>query len=272
MGAPKNRKYKRSWKNLLLDAKYQLSFTLLMVGLCAVVMVLLGRQVMDAADKATTVSVDNVVGAMMVACQDPAELAQGTASTVVVEDEPLEAAPDAPAPTPAAGGPGERVIELGESTMRSVVSPEARARYERCRAEHTATIDRLEAGHTRILWVLVGSGALLCLGLFVYGIKMTHRVAGPLHKVSMYFAKMRDGRYDELYELRKGDQLVAFYEHFKEAHEGMRNVEERDAQVLRELLAEAEQAGIASRSPEVAEALEQLRAILARKEAGDVEA
>ena len=53
------------------------------------------------------------------------------------------------------------------------------------------------------------------LGLAVYGIKMTHKVAGPLFKVSLYLAKMRDGRFDKVYNLRKGDQLVDFYEHFK---------------------------------------------------------
>ena len=36
------------------------------------------------------------------------------------------------------------------------------------------------------------------LGLAVYGIKMTHKVAGPLFKVSLYLAKMRDGRFDKV--------------------------------------------------------------------------
>jgi hypothetical protein len=60
------------------------------------------------------------------------------------------------------------------------------------------------------------------------GIKMTHKVAGPLYKVTLYLAKMRDGRYDKVYDLRKGDQLVEFYEHFKHAHAGVVALEQAD--------------------------------------------
>ena len=66
------------------------------------------------------------------------------------------------------------------------------------------------------------------LGLAIYGIKMTHKVAGPLFKVSLYLAKMRDGRFDKVYNLRKGDQLVDFYEHFKTAHAGVVQLEQDD--------------------------------------------
>ena len=49
--------------------------------------------------------------------------------------------------------------------------------------------------------VLMGTGLLLMVGLALYGIKMTHKVAGPLFKVSLYLAKMRDGRFDKVYNL-----------------------------------------------------------------------
>jgi len=42
MGGPRNKTYKRSWRNLLLNKQYQLSFTLLMVGLAALLMAGLG--------------------------------------------------------------------------------------------------------------------------------------------------------------------------------------------------------------------------------------
>ena len=40
--SPANKGYKRSWKNLLLNKRYQLRFTLFMVGLSAVLMAGLG--------------------------------------------------------------------------------------------------------------------------------------------------------------------------------------------------------------------------------------
>ena len=95
----------------------------------------------------------------------------------------------------------------------------------------------------RILWVLIGTGLLLMFGLAIYGIKMTHKVAGPLFKVSLYLAKMRDGRFDKVYNLRKGDQLVDFYEHFKTAHAGVVQLEKDDIERSRRLIAAAEAAG-----------------------------
>ncbi|HUH03116.1 MAG TPA: hypothetical protein VML75_14065, partial [Kofleriaceae bacterium] len=60
MGAPKNKGYKRSWKNLLLNKQYQLSFTLLMVGLSAILMVALGYWVNREATRATEIFLNDV--------------------------------------------------------------------------------------------------------------------------------------------------------------------------------------------------------------------
>jgi hypothetical protein len=95
---------------------------------------------------------------------------------------------------------------------------------------------------------------------------MTHRVAGPLHKLSLYFDDMRGGKLGVVYPLRKGDQLMAFYEHFRAAHAGVRRLQEEDVARLREVIAAADAAGVARRSPELAAALDELRAVLARKE------
>ena len=54
--------YKRSWKNLLLNKRYQLRFTLFMVGVSAVLMSVLGIWVMKEANEATTVAMARVRG------------------------------------------------------------------------------------------------------------------------------------------------------------------------------------------------------------------
>jgi hypothetical protein len=112
-----------------------------------------------------------------------------------------------------------------------------------------------------ILWVLIGTGLLLVMGLAVYGIKMTHKVAGPLFKVSLYLAKMREGRFDKVWNLRKGDQLVDFYEHFKTAHAGVVQMQKDDIAKLKAVVAAAEAANLGE-NPTVVE----LRELLARKE------
>lgn len=138
--------------------------------------------------------------------------------------------------------------------------------HYQCRHEQVARISSLRAGYDRIALLLVSAGVLLILGLTLYGIKMTHRVAGPLHKVSLYFDKMRQGRYDEVYDLRRGDQLVDFYDQFKTAHDGVKMMQEQDIEHLRGMIEAAEADDLASRSPELAALLGEMREALARKE------
>jgi hypothetical protein len=133
--------------------------------------------------------------------------------------------------------------------------------HHTCEMRQAGSIAALEHGRMRILWVLIGTGLILMFGLAVYGIKMTHKVAGPLFKVSLYLAKMRDGRLDKVYNLRKGDQLVDFYEHFKHAHAGVVNMQKDDIEHLKAVIAAADEAGVGDH-----ESIKELRTLLARKE------
>src|SRR5262249_2290620 len=54
--------YKRSWKNLLLNKRYQLRFTLFMVGVSPGLMSGIGIWVMKEANEATTVAMAGVRG------------------------------------------------------------------------------------------------------------------------------------------------------------------------------------------------------------------
>jgi hypothetical protein len=281
------RGYKRSWKNLLINKRYQLRFTLVMVGLAAVLMAGLGWWVMQVANEATEVAASRVRGTT---CAPIPELG---APAIEAAAAPGPAAPAADPPAPGPGAPGagpagagepadeaddaeddgaRRPVVIEESSMTITAVPppgdfaQRVADHYGCVLEQAARLDELEAGRLRILWVLVGACVLLVLGLAVYGIKMTHRVAGPLYKIGLYLAKMRDGRLDKVYDLRKGDQLVAFYDHFKQAHAGVVDLERADIARLQAALAAADAAGIAGSSPEVDAALAELREILARKE------
>jgi hypothetical protein len=128
-----------------------------------------------------------------------------------------------------------------------------------------ATILSLEDRRVFLDRLLVALGLALAGGLFLYGLKMTHRVAGPVYKVGLYCDKVAGERFDTVHNLRRGDQLVEFYQHFRQAHGALRAQQERDVAVLRAAVAAAEEAEIAS--PEVAERLADVKAVLARKEA-----
>jgi hypothetical protein len=305
MGAPKNKTYKRSWKNLLLNKGYQLRFTLFMVGLSALLMVGLGWWVMTEARKATMVSINNVRGE---ACAQPSAAATPAMAPAAVDPAPV-AAPDELEPLPAddTAPEGGELDEPGDPAAGDPLAGEATAPADGERARPTVTItssdisvqerpqvtepaagvtDRLVdsvgvkacqerqaqtiaaiyRGERQIMYVLVAVGLLLVVGLFGYGIKMTHKVAGPLHKVTLYFDKLSAGVYDEVYNLRKGDQLRDFYDHFKSAHGGLKQMQVEDIEVLRAVIERAEAEKLAERSPEIAAALDDLRATLKRKE------
>jgi ABC-type multidrug transport system fused ATPase/permease subunit len=112
-----------------------------------------------------------------------------------------------------------------------------------------------------LIYEMVTLGLGLVVILSAYLVIMTHKVAGPLFKVSLYLGKMRQGRYDKVYNLRKGDQLVQFYDHFKAAHGGVVKMQRDDITRVAEVIAAAEAAG-AGQHPAIAE----LRELLARKE------
>jgi len=211
-GRPQAATYKRSWKNYLLNSKYQLRFTLFMVAIAAVLMYMLAWGVKNPSTH-----------------------------------EPL---------WPTVVGVSESATKVSVNTIQGLGG------------DDPAQIRMLKAQQTELQWILVGTVVVLCAGLFLFGIKMTHKVAGPLHKVGLYLDKVKAGKYDTVYNLRKGDQLMAFFEHFKEAHTALRKTQEKDVQVLRDLIATAEKDGAAARSPELAASLDELRKLLATKEAG----
>jgi hypothetical protein len=304
--------YKRSWKNLLINKRYQLRFTLFMVILSSLLMIGLGIWVMKFTNEATTVSISSKLGEpcpkipkldsqsseddlqlpppTMKLDEAPADSPSPASSDPAAETPtPTEKAPAPPA-TPTAdktgadtkagsagsgssagdtAGSGEErprraVVQLEESSMTLTVPPDYADRiasHWKCRFAQRGEMDRLARGRLRILWVLIGTGLLIVLGLAAYGIKMTHKVAGPLFKVSLYLGKMRDGRYDKVYNLRKGDQLLEFYDHFKVAHAGIVKMQKDDIDKLKAVIAAAEAAG-AGNHPSIAE----LRTMLERKE------
>jgi hypothetical protein len=96
-----------------------------------------------------------------------------------------------------------------------------------------------------MLAVLIAFGVILSVVLSAYGIVLTHKIAGPLFKVTLYLDKMRDGKLGQVYNLRKGDELVEFFEHFKAAHDSVRARTEADIVLLDKAIAGLGTGGLA---------------------------
>lgn len=116
--------------------------------------------------------------------------------------------------------------------------------------------------HKRAL-VLVGFGLVLVLVLTGYGIMFTHKIAGPLYKVQRHMRAIRNGRLEPVYELRKGDQLRAFFVQFRQMHEALRERTLDEIDVLERVLGHLEECS--EPAADLDGPLAELRAILQSK-------
>jgi polyhydroxyalkanoate synthesis regulator phasin len=90
----------------------------------------------------------------------------------------------------------------------------------------------LESGDRALVYKmgLIGLGLVLILSMYL--VVMTHRVAGPLFKISMYFDRMAVGRLGKVTPLREGDLLQDFFATFKAMHESVRDRAVSDAELM----------------------------------------
>jgi nitrogen fixation/metabolism regulation signal transduction histidine kinase len=110
-----------------------------------------------------------------------------------------------------------------------------------------------------LVYRLVLGGLALCFALALYGIVITHKVAGPLYKIATYFTKMKDGSLGPVYNLRKGDQLQEFFEQFKTMHDALRHRAEEELAVLNQVVPALQATKPTGEAATQLEALESLR-------------
>ena len=123
-------------------------------------------------------------------------------------------------------------------------------------------IGELSKDDSSLVLTMAGGAVMMIVVLSGFLIVMTHKVAGPLYKVSRYFDEMADGKLSEVYPLRKGDQLADFYEKFKDMHDTLRARHKADVAALGRFLEACEDA-----SGDVATKLDAAREYRARREA-----
>jgi nitrogen fixation/metabolism regulation signal transduction histidine kinase len=131
--------------------------------------------------------------------------------------------------------------------------------------------DEMASADQLRLLVLVGFGLLFAIVVAGGGIMLTHKVAGPLFKITRYMAEIKEGRLGPVYDLRRGDQLRDFFDSFKQMHSALRASVEADVAVLNEVIQSTEshlaQLGAESGSSDLEGHLEALRELRDQKDA-----
>ncbi len=133
---------------------------------------------------------------------------------------------------------------IGESFSSMVEAAETEAEKATWLEVKKETAGDLSSQDTNLLLVMIGIGVGLVLVLSLYVLIMTHKVAGPLYKVSNYFDKMKEGALGDTWPLRKGDMLQDFYESFRDMHNAVRKQAEHDNELMGRFITACDDAGV----------------------------
>ncbi len=126
--------------------------------------------------------------------------------------------------------------------------------------------ESLHAQDRSQLTIMLIMGVGLMVVLSGYLVLMTHKVAGPLYKIGLYFDRMRDGKLPKVWPLRKGDQLVDFFEQFRAMDEALRLRTEKEIAALERFVTEAEKAGL-PQAGALGHRVDEVRALIKEKQA-----
>ena len=105
-------------------------------------------------------------------------------------------------------------------------------------------IGSLESKDQNLVLTMAGAGVGLVFVLSLFLVVMTHKVAGPLFKVTLHFDKMSEGRLDTVWPLRKGDMLVGFFTKFHSMHTAVKARHVEVNENLKSFVDLAEKAGV----------------------------
>jgi nitrogen fixation/metabolism regulation signal transduction histidine kinase len=213
-------KYKRSIKNYLLDARFQLKWTariiFVAVGISGVMGVFLyrtSRQVTEQSHK--------------VIAQGDALISESQKNSDLVKMQIKDQYADSP--------------ELATTFSKSAEELERQLQEKHKQLEVQAAQTR-EQQSTMMLSLIVGLTLLVVL-IGLLGIYFTHKVVGPIYKMKLLLRQVGDGKLNFQGKLRRGDELQDFFEVFAAMVESLKARQAREVEELEAAMAEAKATG-----------------------------
>ena len=74
----------------------------------------------------------------------------------------------------------------------------------------------------RLLYIMAGITVVMSIALALFGVLVTHRVAGPVYVIRRYFDALGAGPFPVLRPLRQNDELKDFFSSFQDALERLK--------------------------------------------------
>jgi nitrogen fixation/metabolism regulation signal transduction histidine kinase len=212
---PANLRHQRKFRNYLLDSHFQLKYTGFLVATALLLSLALGTLLWSSSREVIAQSQETVKQG-----QETVERGQEVVresqkvSTVVhmniVKDPVYGSNPELAAVFNESAREQDKRLEAQQHKLES----EAQALQKR-------SVD-LSRQRTEMFVVLITLLSLLVVGVGVAGIIVTHRVAGPIHKMKRLLGYVGDGHLRLTEKLRKGDELQHFFDAFEKMVESLR--------------------------------------------------
>ena len=96
--------------------------------------------------------------------------------------------------------------------------------------------DKLAAEDSKIMIYLIAFVIAIFLSLVIWGILITHRIAGPIFIISRYVDSIADGKIPETRPLRKKDELKEFFDKFSRMLDALKERENVDLVAINDTL------------------------------------
>lgn len=226
-------RHQRSFKNYLLDSHFQLKYTAYLVGIAFVLSASLGvvlwrtsRSVIQQSEEAVAQS-DQVVkfGSEVVG---ESQKVSAVVRMNIVKDTEYSDNPDLLAAFNKDADAQDQKLKDQQAKLEAQSSA---LKLQRTRLEM-----KQSATFTSLFAVLT----LLVLGIGVAGILVTHKVAGPIFKMKRQIADVGAGHLKMPSKLRKGDELVHFFEAFESMVASLRKRQEHEIDLLDKAISQLE--------------------------------
>lgn len=230
--APSGR-HQRSIKNYLLDRHFQLKYAGYLVGIAATLSLSLGgilwrssQQVIEQSREMQAKS-EQIVTLGGEVVKESRKVSEVVKMNIVKDPEYADDPELLSAFTADSKAQDERLKQQQE---------QIEAQNAIVRAQPAA----LEAQRTAMFVALVAVLGALVVALGVAGILVTHKVAGPIYKMKRQLAAVGAGRLQVPSPLRKGDELVEFFDTFRTMVISLRERQEVEIGKLEQAIAALE--------------------------------
>lgn len=212
-------KYKRSIRNYLLDARFQLKWTGYLIAVALVISAILGGSLYYTSSKVTAQS-HKVIGSG----RELLEESRKNSELVKMSIQNF-------------GGDPVLAESFAEGDRKQ--EAELRKKQDALAAQQEQVIH----DQRTMLTSLVAALALLVVLIGLVGIYITHKVVGPIYKMKMLLRQVGDGKLNFQGRLRKGDELQDFFEVFAAMVEKLKDRQKKEVAELEDAMEAAKASG-----------------------------